>query len=146
MKHFAISVDVTAPPERVWAVMSDVERWPEWTPSVTSITRLDKGPLAAGSRARIRQPKLAPALWKVTSIEQHSFTWETVGPGIRVIARHAVAPIPIGSRATLSLEFGGVLGPLIGWLTKGLNNRYLNLEAAGLKRRSEDMERSAPSR
>jgi hypothetical protein len=38
---------------------------------------------------------------------------------------------------TLSLHFGGPLGSMVGWLLRGLNNRYLSLEAAGLKRRSE---------
>ena len=50
--NFSITVDVNATPERVWTVMSDIERWHEWTPSVKSITRLDRGPLARGSRAR----------------------------------------------------------------------------------------------
>jgi formylglycine-generating enzyme required for sulfatase activity len=35
------------------------------------------------------------------------------------------------------LHFGGALGAVVGRLTRRLNNRYLNLEAAGLKRRSE---------
>jgi carbon monoxide dehydrogenase subunit G len=135
---FSISVEIDAPPERVWAVMSDIERWPEWTPSVTRIERLDAGPLGPGSQARIRQPKLLPALWTVTALATgHSFAWTTGGPGVRVVARHAVEAVGRGSRATLSLQFGGVLGGLVARLTRGLNNRYLNLEAAGLKSRSE---------
>jgi hypothetical protein len=55
------------------------------------------------------------------------------GPGIRVIARHGVEPVAGGTRVTLSIEYTGLLGPLIAWL----NRRYLALEAAGLKRRSE---------
>jgi uncharacterized protein YndB with AHSA1/START domain len=54
MRDFEISVDIAAPPSRVWSVMSDIERWHEWTSTVTSITRLNDGPLRVGARARIR--------------------------------------------------------------------------------------------
>ena len=47
MRDFAISVDIAAPPSRVWSVMSDLERWHEWTTTVTSITRLAEGPSAS---------------------------------------------------------------------------------------------------
>jgi hypothetical protein len=50
--NFGISIDIAAPPGRVWDGMSDVERWHEWTPSVKGIRLLDK-PLAPGSRATL---------------------------------------------------------------------------------------------
>jgi uncharacterized membrane protein len=138
MVAYDIAVEIAAPPQRVWAVMRDVERWPEWTPSVRSVQRLDGGPLATGSRARIRQPKLPPADWQVTALEEgKGFTWVSRAPGIVVTARHGVEAIEGGSRATLSIRYEGVLGPLLGWLIRGVNERYLELEAAGLKRRSE---------
>ena len=139
MTEFSISVDIRAAPQRVWALISDIEGWPDWTPTVKSVERLDAGPLAVGSRARIRQPKLLPAVWQITSLENGSaFTWVTRSPGVSVTAHHSVEATTDGSRATLSLRFGGLLGPLVGWLTRRLNDRYLGLEAAGLKRRSED--------
>lgn len=136
---FRIAVDIQAPPDRVWAVMRDIERWPEWTPTVTSIRPLGTGPLAVGSRALIRQPKLPPARWQVTDLDEgkRSFTWVNRGPGIRVTARHWVEAHGAGSRATLSLQLSGLLGPLVARLTRGLNERYLALEAKGLRERSE---------
>ncbi len=45
-------VIIDAPPEVVWRVMTDVERWPEWTLTAERIERLDEGDFRLGSRAR----------------------------------------------------------------------------------------------
>lgn len=47
-------------------MLREVERWPEWAPTVTSIRRLDDGPLAVGSRVRVAQPRIAPTEYVVT--------------------------------------------------------------------------------
>jgi uncharacterized membrane protein len=148
MLDFCIAVEIGAPPDRVWAVMRDIERWPEWTPTVTSIRRLDGGPLAVGSRALIRQPKLPPAKWQITELdeEERSFTWMTRGPGMRLKAKHWVEDNVGGSRATLSIQFSGLFGPLFARLTRKLNERYLVLEANGLKERSESATSSLAGR
>jgi hypothetical protein len=118
--------------------MADVERWSEWTPSVTSIKRLDPGPLRPGTRLFIRQPKLPPALWRVVSVEEgNGFVSISSAPGVRVTANHFIESTPDGSRATLSIHFGGMLGGLVGRMIRGINERYLALEAKGLKERSE---------
>jgi uncharacterized protein YndB with AHSA1/START domain len=137
MRDFSIAVDIAAPSDRVWAVMIDVEHWPDWTPTVTRIERLDQGPLAVGSRLRIRQPKLPPAVWQVSELlEGRSFTWVTQSPGVTVIAKHSVEPAVEGACATLSLRFSGLLALLVARLTRRLNERYLALEAQGLRERS----------
>ena len=139
MREFTISIDIAAPPERVWQVMSDIDRWHEWTPSITSVKRLGGGAFAVGSRALIRQPRFPPASWKVTSIEPgRSFTWVSVAPGLRVVGHHRVEPASAGSRATLSLELRGIFGGLLGRLTKDITQRYIGYEANGLKARSEN--------
>jgi uncharacterized protein YndB with AHSA1/START domain len=139
MRDFSISVDIQAAPQRVWEVLSDSERWHEWTPSVTSVEMLDE-PLAVGSRAIIRQPELPPAKFKVTALERgRSFTWASGIPGIVVVhAHHSIEPAPQGARVTLRLRFDGLLGGVMGRRMAELNHRYLAMEAAGLKRFSED--------
>ena len=140
MRKFSISIDINASTEGVWQVMSDVERWHEWTASITSVKRLDRGPFTVGSRAKVVQPKFPPAVWKVTAMEPgKSFTWVNRIPFLlHVSARHWVEPALKGSRASLSLDMRGILGGLLGRLTRDITERYLALEAAGLKARSEN--------
>jgi hypothetical protein len=135
---FNISIDIKTPVIRVFEVMADTDRWHEWTPSVTSIKRLDGGAFAVGSRAVIRQPMFPPALWTITAIDDRSFTWESRAPGVRVIAHHFAEPTPTGARATLSLRYEGFLSTLLARLTAAITNRYLKMEAEGLKARSEN--------
>jgi uncharacterized membrane protein len=139
VRDFKIDVEIKAPAERVWAVMRDIKRWPEWTPTVTRIRIIGGGPLALGSRAVIWQPKLPPAKWEVIELkeQERTFTWMTRAPGMRLTARHWVEVTRDGSRATLSIQFSGPLGGLLARLTRKLNERYLALEAKGLKERSE---------
>ena len=137
-ERFSVSIDIKAPVDRVFEVMSDTERWHEWTPSVTSIKRLDQGEFKIGSKAVIRQPKFPPALWKITAIDEKSFTWENRAPGIRVIGHHSAEPIENGTRATLSLRYEGFLAKLLARMTRNITTRYLAMEAFGLKARAEN--------
>ena len=134
---FEASVEIAAPPETVWAVMSDVERWHEWTASIASIRLLD-GALTVGSRVRIRQPKLPATVWRVSVLEPgRYFEWQAESFGSVVVAGHRVEPAPGGSRATVWIDQGGLLGSLFGRVFKNLTLQYLDVESQGLKRRSE---------
>ena len=136
-------IDIAAPHEQVWAVMADVERWPEWTASVTSVERLDRVPLGVGSRARIRQPRFPAVIWRVTALEPgRSFEWQAATPGLLSVGVHGVVPDGVhASRVTLSLTWSGPLAPVIRLLFGNLSRRYVEMEAQGLKRRCEAAER-----
>lgn len=135
---FERSIEIAAPPDVVWGVMSDAERWHEWTPSVRSIRLLDSGPLRVGARALVRQPRFPTALWKVIAFDPgRSFTWKSGLPAMWVFASHSVSPTASGTRVVLSLRYEGPIGKLLARLTRDITNRYLDLEATGLKRLSE---------
>ena len=138
MREFTTHVTIAAAPARVWAIMTDVVHWPEWTASIRSVEHLDAEPLRVGSRVRIEQPKLRPAVWTVTDWQpQRSFTWESKNPGIAAVGLHAVEAVAEGSRVTLTVRFDGWLAPLIALLAGGLTRTYIAMEAAGLKARCE---------
>jgi uncharacterized membrane protein len=132
-------IDIEAPVDRVWEVLRDVERWPEWTSTVTSVRRLDDGPLAVGSRARIEQPRIPPTEYVVTELEpSRSFTWVATGPGVRTTARHLLEALGTGgTRVTLAVEQAGLVGAVMGRFYRRLTDRYLATEAEGIKARSE---------
>lgn len=139
---FRISVDIAASAEIVWQVMRDAERWHEWTESVTSIRVLGNQPLAVGTRAVIRQPGFPPAVWKVIELNPgRGFTWKSGFPGAWVYATHTVDPTNTGTHVTLRLHYEGAIGRLLARMTRNITNRYLGMEAAGLKQRSEERER-----
>lgn len=138
MPGLQLTATITAPSERVWEVVVDVERWPERIPTVEVVERLDDGPLTVGSRTRLQQPRLPTAVWTVTELtDGSSYTWESSSPGVTVTAAHVVEPHSDGSRLTLALTVSGPLS-WFGWLlTRSLTRRYVETEAAAIKRAAE---------
>ncbi len=137
--HVETAIEIDAPPEEIWAVMSDVERWPEWTRSVERAERLDEGPLRVGSRARLKQPRFPPVVWEVTGLEDgRSFSWTARNVGLTSVGDHRIAPrAGGGATVNLSLHQQGPLAPVLAVLTGKLTRRYVETEAQGLKRRCE---------
>ncbi|MEH1100055.1 SRPBCC family protein [Micromonospora sp. CPCC 205561] len=137
--RFEAGTEVAAEAEQVWAVLVDVERWSEWTPSVRRASRGESGPLAVGATARLEQPKLRPAVWRVTElVEGRSFSWVSRSPGVTSLGEHRVSPLPGGRcRVELVIAQSGPLAGPVGWLYGDLTRRYLRMEADGLRRRCE---------
>jgi uncharacterized membrane protein len=133
------SVEVGAPAATVWAVYADVERWPEWTASMTRIEALDGPELAVGKRYAIKQPRLPRLVWEVSELTPGaSWTWRQGSPGGLTLGVHEV--VPLGPDRTLvrqRIDQRGPIGALVGVLMRGLTRRYLAMEAEGLKARCE---------
>ncbi|TQF05683.1 polyketide cyclase [Kitasatospora acidiphila] len=132
-------VEIEAEPAAVWAVLTDVQHWHTWTPSIELIRRPDpERPFGVGSRVWIKQPRLRGAHWQVTAYEpERSFVWHTRAPGAKTEAGHQLQATPTGTRVTLDLRLTGPLA-LLGRLLYGrLIRRYLALEALGLKTQCE---------
>src|SRR5690349_5473189 len=105
------SIDIDAEPSRVWAVMADVERWSEWTASITRAELVSAGPFAIDSRVRIKQPRLKTTVWTVADFEPNvGFSWRAVVPGLTSDGVHRIAPRRDGGvTVTLTLDQRGPL-------------------------------------
>jgi uncharacterized membrane protein len=141
--RFEKSIEINAPQRRVWDVLSDLEAWPRRIETVEWVELLTPPPLATGGRVRLKQPKLPEGDWDVTVWDAPSyFEWTQQTSGITSIAGHRVEALGEGrARLTLTLDMRGLLVPVVGVFYKGLTNRYMGLEAEGMKRASE----SAPT-
>ncbi len=144
--HIERTIDLEAPASVVWAVMADVEQWHTWTDSIDSVV-VAGAPSAAGSgdavgigsSAVVRQPGFPAATWTVTEWEPgRSFTWESRAPGVHSVGEHSVEAVGESAcRATLAIHQTGALAWVLGLLAGRRSRRYVDMEAAGLKARSE---------
>lgn len=134
-------VEIDSPAGVVWEVFSDVERWPEWTASVTRLVALDGPELLAGNRFEIKQPRMPKLVWKVTEVSPGaSWTWVQRSPGGLTVAHHEVIPENGGrTRVRQRLEQRGPVGALVGLVMRSMTRRYLDLEGQGLKARCEQL-------
>jgi uncharacterized membrane protein len=136
------SITIDAPIDVVWSVFTDVEKWPTWASSFTSV-ELINGPMRLGAKARIRQPRLPTVVWEVTKWEPgRSWTWTATSPGARTEASHVLTSLGDRTIAEQAILPSGLLGRLAAFLYRSLTRRYLAIEAAGLKARCEQVARS----
>jgi carbon monoxide dehydrogenase subunit G len=136
--RFEQSIDIDAQQQRVWDVLSDLESWPQRIETVDAVELLTPPPVATGSRVRLKQPKLPEGTWEVTVWDAPSyFEFRQQSGGVTTVAGHLVVALGEGrSRLTLTLEVRGLLS-VVARFYKGMTNRYMTIEAQGMKRAAE---------
>src|SRR5690348_16679533 len=81
---------IDAGADRVWRLISDLDRWDRMLPTMQKVSRLDaRGPVGIGARFEVRQPGLPKAVYEITEWEPGSgFRWVASAPGVRTTATH----------------------------------------------------------
>jgi ribosome-associated toxin RatA of RatAB toxin-antitoxin module len=132
--RYETSTTTAAEPSRLWAVVSDVEKWPEWIEVYEEVRRARHGDLALGDSAHVKQKGLAAGDWTVTELEEGQvFAWQSRQPGVRITGRHVVSPEASGgSRLTLQLEMTGWASAVVNALMGKRSRAYVDLECARL--------------
>ncbi|MFD7101407.1 SRPBCC family protein [Streptomyces celluloflavus] len=94
--RYRTSTVIHAPLRTIWNLQADVQNWPSWQPPVTSMKRLDPGPLRKGSGFRWTTPAPATDTTPATTLTITStvrqlkhgkcirWTGPAIGDGLRI--------------------------------------------------------------
>src|SRR4029078_7058095 len=109
--RFEQSIEIDAPQQRVWDVLTDIEAWPQRIETVDEGELLTPAPLPKATKGRLKQPKPPEGTWDVTAWDAPSyFEWTQKSTGITSVAGHRVEAL--GERRalfTLSVHMRGLL-------------------------------------
>ena len=141
-------VDINAPASKVWALISDFRRMPEWSPQCRWMKAF--GPLRQGTRT-LNLNRRKRMLWTTTCtvvevipetrlafrVNENRTIWtyelEPNGEGTRVIeSRHAENGVTAFSNLSVNALFGGTAN-FERELLAGMNSSLTNIKAAAEK-------------
>ncbi|WP_248964250.1 SRPBCC domain-containing protein [Sphaerisporangium perillae] len=140
MRQISTSIEVKAPPEAVWMVLTDLDRYQEWNPFIQKAS----GRLAEGATLELL---MCPAQGKARTFHPRVLT---VDPGrrLRWIGRFIMPgvfdgahefilePTVEGARVVQREDFSGILVPFVGKIIDNTERDFTALNQA-LKLRAE---------
>ena len=142
MKELRTEIKVKATPEKIWGVLTDFEKFPDWNPMMRSL----KGNLVVGEKVTVRleQPGSAPMTFKptITKVQPiKEFRWQghLLFPGI--FDGEHFFEINDNKDGTCTFNHGenfkGILIPLFGKILDVNTRQAFELMNQGLKERCE---------
>jgi hypothetical protein len=106
-------------------------------PTMLEVSQLGAGPVGVGTRFRVRQPGLPPAVYSITQWEPgRGFVWESSSPGVRTTASHEVSACGAGSRLALGITWTGPLAGVVRLLLGSKARRMVEQEADAFVRQA----------
>jgi hypothetical protein len=137
MKQFETTIEISAPPERVWSTLVDTAAWPEWDPFTEKI----EGTIALGNKIKAFS-KLSPGRGfgvKVTKLVPNETMVWTGGMPLGLFKgerTYTLTPGPGGTTFSMREVFGGPMLALIGKSIPDMTEAFQSF-ARGLKARAE---------
>jgi uncharacterized protein YndB with AHSA1/START domain len=121
MAHIRREIDVKASRERVFALLTELDRLPEWATIVVETRDVSELPLRAGCTFRQTVRVMGRELeseWKVTELEpERLIAYEATSPGGGSLAmKQSLVLQTGGTRVVLEIDYelpGGILGELL---------------------------------
>jgi len=137
VKHYETSAQIAAPPEAVWAVLTDGARWSSWDSGVTDV----EGRIQPGETVTVRSEASPGRAFpvKVTAFEAPRRLEFTGGMPLglfRGVRTYTLTPTGSGTRFDMREQY---TGPLLGLIWRSMPDLQPSFDrfAAGLKGRVE---------
>ena len=132
-RQTTVVIDIAAPPERIWKLLTDASRFASWNSTIVELT----GKIAEGEKIKLRS-KLAPErTFKLTvkDFQPHQrLSWgDAMGTRIYTLTANADG----STRFTMSEKIGGPVFPLFARMIPSFDESF-NQFAADLKLAAEE--------
>jgi len=113
---FSSSVVINATPEKVFALVDNLEEWPQWIPSIKRIEKLSDGPLKEGSQIRVTAKsgvtvKLLMTITEFVPGQRGVMQGKVLG--VRMTRYYTFESVEGGTKLTAGGEVSGILAFLI---------------------------------
>ena len=137
--EFTTRVDIDSPRDRVWAVVSDPMRWPEWMDQVKEVEPVTGGPAAYGSEYKVKAGWLNTYTAQIRSFREK----EEIGHAGTTLdgtntETHRLSDAPGGgTRVDFTVTMDDLWAKAAGLLAGNTYNSYVVASAANLKRLCE---------
>jgi hypothetical protein len=106
--HFKHTLQTTATPESIWAVWTDVKRWPSWDTELEEASLA--GPFALGAQGILKSKGAPPSTFTISQLDMgRSYTFTTKLPLAQLHVRRYLNDINSATLFTHEVSFSGSL-------------------------------------
>lgn len=143
MQTITTEIEIQAPPEKVWSILTDIDKWEEWSPTINA----SKGKAAVGSSVAITMmskeagkdgPKYNPEIIKLE--EPNYFHWRAHMMAGFIFTNDKIIELEktdLGTKVTHKETFKGLMAAMMkGQMEKGVPP-MLNMMNDALKQTAE---------
>jgi len=116
--RFESSIDVNAPPDKVWALIDKLEQWPQWMPSIKKIERISEGPLTVGSQlsviAKVSGLAVKLSMTIIKFVPEQTVVMQGKAWGTSLTRFYILEPLDGKTKVTIGGDVSGALA----WLAR----------------------------
>lgn len=135
--RFSSSIEIDAPVSKVWALIDELEEWPQWMLSIRKIERVSQGPLAFGSQisVTVKVNRLSVTLLMTITefLPERSVVMQGKSLGTNLTRFYYFEPLNGKTKVTL----GGDVSGLLAWLARRGGQAVSDEMAQAVKKRIE---------